>query len=636
MMDAAICFVSIISGHVNMFPGALEMRGSHGSIRLRAKGAGGDQGDGPTPVQLARMKLAGITMPVAQEVVQVSTKKVKFFSMTDLEAAKLRAYPPPETLHSHEEIFGEMPTHRDVQGMKRKRGTPGSSKDNTSSSVTDEEMEWRKDAPPRGKAYTRGSAKSLDDVKDDHRAKEEVRGLVYARTSRSSNKSRRQWWLARCLKRGIPPTPVTLGHLELAGALLAKGKYRSGKAYLSIMKRMHILDGHPWTDQLAVKVKDMNRAITRGLGPAKQAGPLPLRRIAELPAFKIKQARRPYWPAAGISAATISCAWLLREIESSTARCSDVIIHREGSGCGWAEWKLPVSKMDQEAKGTTRSLACACPSVLCPIAAMSHVLEIALKKRAWPRKPAHMCPLIVRLDGRHMAKDDVIAFYRDLTGMVGGDIAKIQGHSARVTGAMRMALAGHSEWVIQLFGRWASATVLRYVREALLGEKGGNLAQLTETVRNPSGKLGMSMQVIKRNIKKVVKKKAPRNMSEKVKPALNRISVDQVANAIMPNVMKAIQARTGAPKDMDIDEMIEKKVEKVIKFALAYGVIDHTFIMSCTGIKHVTLFNETTLCGWKYKADQVRVVQEGPGGAPSKEWCRTCVSRHTRLIAADV
>ena len=36
-----------------------------------------------------------------------------------------------------------------------------------------------------------------------------------------------------------------------------------------------------------------------------------------------------------------------------------------------------------------------------------------------------------------------------------------------------MASAGHTAWVIRLFGRWGSDTVLRHVREALLGRKAG-------------------------------------------------------------------------------------------------------------------------------------------------------------------
>ena len=50
----------------------------------------------------------------------------------------------------------------------------------------------------------------------------------------------------------------------------------------------------------------------------------------------------------------------------------------------------------------------------------------------------------------------------------------------RVTGAQRLALAGVSEARIITFGRWASNAFKLYVREAVLGEKGGDVARLVE------------------------------------------------------------------------------------------------------------------------------------------------------------
>ena len=44
----------------------------------------------------------------------------------------------------------------------------------------------------------------------------------------------------------------------------------------------------------------------------------------------------------------------------------------------------------------------------------------------------------------------------------------ITGHMPRVSGARRMARAGVELWQIQLFARWESAVILRYVREAPL------------------------------------------------------------------------------------------------------------------------------------------------------------------------
>ena len=41
--------------------------------------------------------------------------------------------------------------------------------------------------------------------------------------------------------------------------------------------------------------------------------------------------------------------------------------------------------------------------------------------------------------------------------------------------AVLMALSGSSEWKIQTFGRWGSAAVLRYVKDALFGSNAEHL-----------------------------------------------------------------------------------------------------------------------------------------------------------------
>ena len=79
-----------------------------------------------------------------------------------------------------------------------------------------------------------------------------------------------------------------------------------------------------------------------------------------------------------------------------------------------------------------------------------------------------------------MSKDDMTKFYQDLARIGGQAHRRITGHSPRVTGAQRMAWAGHAAWTIQLFGRWGSSAVLGYISAALLGKQGGNLAAVTE------------------------------------------------------------------------------------------------------------------------------------------------------------
>ena len=386
-----------------------------GRLRPRAEGrASGRSADEVlNPVQEARRKLAE------------KANVVKFFSKNEVASTKLRqqcivnpvqdrgVVPDEGTPNSYHVAKKEVKESSTIV----KKATTGASK-RKGSQLAIEDSGWRASAPERGGAYTRGSARNLGRATDDEAARRVVRERIHAKSSHSSNKSRKKWWLTRCLERSIPPTPVTVEHFELAAALLTKGKYRSGKAYLAMMKRLHVEDDHEWTAKHALAMRDLSRAIARGQGPAKQAGPLPLLRIAELPRAKLSRVRKAYWPAAGVDAAIISCAWLLREMESSTARRGDVV-HKDGRGCGWIEWKLPVSKTDQKAEGTTRSLACACPSVLCPVAAMVRVLKWSDAVKAWPPRHPSMRPLIVRSDGHPMAKKDVTTFYRDITGLVG-------------------------------------------------------------------------------------------------------------------------------------------------------------------------------------------------------------------------
>ena len=115
--------------------------------------------------------------------------------------------------------------------------------------------------------------------------------------------------------------------------------------------------------------------------------------------------------------------------------------------------------------------------------------------------------MFVRTDGRPMRKVDIVEFYKDLSKLVGSETLRITGHSPRVTGAQRMAFAGHSEWVIQMFGRWNSEAVLKYVRAALLGSKGGNLAQTTEL--GTGAKENDPLDSVRVNIQRIVQELHP-------------------------------------------------------------------------------------------------------------------------------
>ena len=79
-----------------------------------------------------------------------------------------------------------------------------------------------------------------------------------ARSSRQLKSVRGRWWLRRCAARNLRPIPVTIAKLELAGALLKRGRYRLGPVYLYALKWMHITAQLDWTQAHAVALQTLS------------------------------------------------------------------------------------------------------------------------------------------------------------------------------------------------------------------------------------------------------------------------------------------------------------------------------------------------------------------------------------------
>ena len=325
---------------------------------------------------------------------------------------------------------------------------------------------------PRVKPYRLGSATGADDIAEDILAMEELEKDTFSASSRT-RETRANWWILRAKARGIQPFPLDARKLKLLGALLKKGGYRSGTTYVSDAKRTHLEMDHPWSEQLALIHKDVARALTRGLGPARQAQPIPLHLFAELPEV-------PGIPAAGTllrprDAVLVGCWWLLREIELAALRVDQLTI-TPGIGCGEAVLDLPIDKTDPQGRGKKRKHLCACPSQICPVAAVMRLAEAA------GDKDDH--PLVARVGGGACRKSQVVTALRYLVARVAPEIRPetIKGHSMRVTGAQRMARAALSENQIAVYGRWGSAAIRRYVRESCIEGSAAAIAPVVEAV----------------------------------------------------------------------------------------------------------------------------------------------------------
>ena len=221
--------------------------------------------------------------------------------------------------------------------------------------------------------------------------------------------------------------------LEIAGALLARGQYRSIGSKNSAIKCAHVSAQEVWTDLHIQVASDAIRAGCRGRGPDRQAASL----LSEELIDKMAEHRlhaHDLWPEEPVAVLVVVCAWLDREIESSSAVVEHVCVHepQEGqAGCGWAEWKLLATKTDVAAQGTTRTLGCACPSPLCPVAAMRKVLGAAQRRGGGAGSP--LLAAFRRSSSLHFIQrgDQTVRFERTLF-----DRSLPQGHRS-----MWMALA---------------------------------------------------------------------------------------------------------------------------------------------------------------------------------------------------
>ena len=228
------------------------------------------------------------------------------------------------------------------------------------------------------------------------------------------------------------------------------------------------------------------RSCKRGLGPSKQTGFFD---VGSLFAWGLKKSRDRFWPQVKggpilhKEATEVACHWVLREIEISSARVG-ALSFQQGSGCGVAGFDLPVSKSDVHALGKVRSHGCACPAA-CPVLAFRKLVEFAgggsgsgsassgftsvggvrpngsFFKKAVALRP--LCPIPA---GGFFIKAGMASVFQRF-GLELGVAKHITGRMPRVSGAVHLAKAGlEIWWTIQIFCRWGSDVVLRYIQDA--------------------------------------------------------------------------------------------------------------------------------------------------------------------------
>ena len=226
-------------------------------------------------------------------------------------------------------------------------------------------------AEPVVKPYTRGSASKVDEAEQNEEKLRQVMAQFeeekFASSNLASTKSKLKWWDTRARRQNIEPYPLSRDSIDLAGALLKAGEYRSAAQYLAALKREHISKGHDWSDSLQQAVTDAVRSCMRGVGPDKCCPSLDLRRLENLDNAQVAPVdggplRNP------LDVVVLFSLFACREIEAALRTKGQIKIE-QATGCGVVSLFLPASKTDPKGAGVLRKQGCAChrSASLCPV-----------------------------------------------------------------------------------------------------------------------------------------------------------------------------------------------------------------------------------------------------------------------------
>jgi hypothetical protein len=146
---------------------------------------------------------------------------------------------------------------------------------------------------------------------------------------------------------------------------------------------------------------------------------------------------------------------MLREIEASECKWEHVQMDRQRKT---VSLMIPISKMDQDAKGIKRTLQCCGENVCSRFCAWNVWLRMV---EEFPKRKEKKGYLFTAKFKGKLNKNKMIEAWRKVTRK------QVTGHSARRSGAMEHVRRGLQLQELAFLGRWKSAVVLTYANDAL-------------------------------------------------------------------------------------------------------------------------------------------------------------------------
>ena len=272
----------------------------------------------------------------------------------------------------------------------------------------------------------------------------------YSDTSRAPKDSRRHTVqkLMACKE-----VKLNVEKIKWIASAFKEAGYKSGSSYLAEAKLMHVEGGGDWTPQLDRIFKMSKRALDRGRGPKKKAPEVPMERRKEANYQNKVINTKVLFPRELFQ---FGMAWMLREVEIAAFLASDVevdLVRRRLTLC----WRS--SKCDQEGGEVRRTLQCLCSDTSCawecPFFSTMDLLDKVVKANGVDTK------LALTPNFKTPKKSQIVDAWCNVFKM------KVTGHSARRTGALHYIREGWDIPQVGYLGRWKSAMILEYAKEAL-------------------------------------------------------------------------------------------------------------------------------------------------------------------------
>ena len=269
--------------------------------------------------------------------------------------------------------------------------------------------------------------------------------------------------------------PLTQEVVEGVAACIKDANMKSGDQYLNELKLCHIEQGFDLPPWLVRTLAMCKKALMRNKGPVKRAIEAKLEDIEEEQwATDGADADNGINPALSYAWA---CLWMLREIEASECKWEHIQMDRQRKT---VSLMIPISKMDQDAKGIKRTLQCCGENVCSRFCAWNVWLRMV---EEFPKRKEKKGYLFTDKFKGKLNKNKMIEAWRKVTRK------QVTGHSARRSGAMEHVRRGLQLQELAFLGRWKSAVVLTYANDALqevpANRNGRNETQMGNSTGTP-------------------------------------------------------------------------------------------------------------------------------------------------------